>query len=70
MSTLFAILSQHFLKDTSTGKFHDAQFHLLIIFANSLVLGKARQNVGPVLDPDCFDIDGIPGIAFFKALKI
>ena len=33
---------------------------LLITFANSLDPDQAPQNVGPDLDPNCYDTDGIP----------
>ena len=46
-------------------------FLLLIIFANSLDPDQdwVRQNIGPDLDPNCFDADGIFLKEFFKKVN-
>ena len=43
-------------------------FHLLITFANSMDPDQdwVQQNIGPDLDPNCFDADGIFLKEFFK----
>ena len=46
-------------------------FLLLITFANSLDPDQdwVRQNIGPDLDPNCFDADGIFLKEFFKKVN-
>ena len=44
--------------------------HLLITFANSLDPDQARQNVGPDLDPNCYNLMVLKKNPAFKELNM
>ena len=44
--------------------------HLLITFANSLDPDKARQNVGPDLDPNCLTLWWYSRKIFFEKINL